>query len=81
MNICWLNVKTKFIIKIIKGDIDMDKQRAKEIASSTMMANVTYNGAPVYIENVNDREGTAYIHPLNDPLNKQKVSVTSLIEH
>ncbi len=59
----------------------MDKRRAKEIAASPVMANVTYNGTPVYIENVDDNNGIANIHPLNQPGNRQEVALTSLIEH
>lgn len=59
----------------------MDKKRAKEIASSPVMANVTYNGTQIYIENVNENKGIANIHPLNQPRNRQEVSLTSLKEH
>lgn len=59
----------------------MDKKRAKEIASSPVMANVAYNGTPIYIENVNDNNGTANIHPLDQPENRQEVSLNSLKEY
>lgn len=59
----------------------MDKIRAKEIASSSIMADVTYNEIPIYIESVSDKKETANIHPLRDPLNKLEVSLTSLKEH
>jgi len=59
----------------------MDKRRAKEIAYSTIMSNVTYNGTQIYIESVNDNKETANIHPLNQPKNKQEVSLANLIEH
>ena len=39
----------------------MDTKRAKEIASSPIMANVTYNGTPIYIESVNENKGTAKV--------------------
>ncbi|WP_332698294.1 small acid-soluble spore protein H [Halalkalibacter lacteus] len=58
----------------------MDSQRAQEIAFSTNMANVTYNGNPIYIEHVDQQNGTATIHPLDDPNQKQSVSVTNLSE-
>jgi len=45
------------------------------------MANVTYNGTSIYIENVNAGKNTANIHPLNKPENRQEVSLTNLIEH
>lgn len=58
----------------------MDAQRAQEIASSDNMANVTYNGERVYIEHVDQGNGTATIHTLDNPNSKQSVSVTSLQE-
>lgn len=59
----------------------MKSERASEIASSPVMANVSYNGSPVYIENVNEINNTAYIHLLSEPEDQIKVPVTSLIEH
>ncbi|MBV7272884.1 H-type small acid-soluble spore protein [Clostridium thailandense] len=59
----------------------MDTVRAKEIVSSPIMANVTYNGASVYIESVNDLRETAKIHSLNQPENSQVVSLTNLTEY
>ncbi|QGQ44574.1 small acid-soluble spore protein H [Metabacillus sediminilitoris] len=58
----------------------MDSQRAQEIASSATMANVTYNGQNIYIEHVDQQNGTATIHPLDNPNEKQSVSVSSLNE-
>jgi small acid-soluble spore protein H (minor) len=58
----------------------MDAQRAQEIASSQTMANVTYNGDQIYIEHVDQQNGVATIHSLNNPNNKQSVNVTSLQE-
>lgn len=59
----------------------MDAQRAQEISSSAIMANVTCNGEHIYIEHVDQQNGTATIHPLDKPNNKQSVPVSSLIEH
>jgi small acid-soluble spore protein H (minor) len=59
----------------------MDKRRAAEIASSPIMTNVTYNGMSIYIENVDEENGTADIHPINQPNNRQEVSISSLVEH
>lgn len=58
----------------------MDNQRAKEIASSPVMENVTYEGTPIYIQHVNEQNGTARIYPLGQPENEQEVPLTSLIE-
>ena len=59
----------------------MDKRRANDIASSPVMVNVTHNGTPVYIESVNENNGTANIYPLNHPKSRQEVPLTSLVEH
>lgn len=59
----------------------MNSQRAQEIAASPVMANVTYNGVPVYIQNVDDHNETARIYPLHDPTNEQNVPVAILVEH
>lgn len=58
----------------------MDSRRAREIAASLDMANVTYNETPVYIELVNAVKGTASIHALDEPEKSQEVSLSSLIE-
>lgn len=58
----------------------MKTERAREIASSPIMANVEYNGSPVYIEKVNEINNTAYIHLLSKPEDQIKVPVTNLIE-
>ncbi|MBR8643881.1 small acid-soluble spore protein H [[Brevibacterium] frigoritolerans] len=58
----------------------MNAQRAEEIASSPNMVTVTYNEESIYIEHVDEQNGTATIHPLDDPIKKQSVSVTSLQE-
>ncbi|MGG1675455.1 small acid-soluble spore protein H [Neobacillus sp. NRS-1170] len=58
----------------------MDAQRAQEICNSPQMENVTYNGTRIYIEHVDQQSGKATIHPLDEPSNKQSVSVTNLVE-
>jgi small acid-soluble spore protein H (minor) len=58
----------------------MDAQRAQEISLSPTMENVNYNGKSIYIEHVDQKNGTATIHPLDDPNSKQSVPVSSLIE-
>jgi small acid-soluble spore protein H (minor) len=59
----------------------MDKRRAKEIASSSIMAKVTYNGTPIYIDGISDTKETAYIHPLDHPNSKLEVPLAPLVEH
>ncbi|WP_409341971.1 H-type small acid-soluble spore protein [Paenibacillus sp. MBLB4367] len=58
----------------------MNTFRAKEIAASPVMANVTYNGALCYIQQVNDSNETARIYPLDQPENEFEVAVSQLVE-
>lgn len=58
----------------------MDKKRAKEIAASPIMANVTYEGTPIYIQNVDEQNETARIYPLDQPENEHEVPLNSLTE-
>lgn len=58
----------------------MDTWRAKEIAASPVMANVTHNDIPVYIQNVDEQKGTARVYPLGKPEHEQEVPVHNLIE-
>lgn len=59
----------------------MNVQRAQEIAESPVMANVTYQGNPVFIQHVDHDKETARIYPLNESENEQVVPVHSLEEH
>ncbi|MEG8976308.1 H-type small acid-soluble spore protein [Priestia megaterium] len=59
----------------------MDKQRAKQIADSPVMANVTYNDTAVYIQHVREENDTVRIYPLGQPENEQNVSVSQLVEN
>jgi small acid-soluble spore protein H (minor) len=61
--------------------LSMRLKRAGEIAASPVMANVTYFGEPVYIESVSAANKTAVVHPLNQPDNSRRVSVSGLVEH
>jgi len=58
----------------------MNKQRAIEIANSPVMVNVTYNGAPIFIQHVDEMNETARIYPLDGPKNELEVSLNSLKE-
>jgi small acid-soluble spore protein H (minor) len=58
----------------------MNSQRAREIADSPVMANVTFDGVPIYIQHVNENDETARIYPLDQPENEQNVPVNSLME-
>lgn len=59
----------------------MNKQRAMEIADSPVMANVTCDGVPVYIQHVDESNETARIYPLDQPDSEQDVPLNSLTEH
>ncbi|CAG7652222.1 small acid-soluble spore protein H [Paenibacillus allorhizosphaerae] len=59
----------------------MNKQRAAEIAVSPVMANVTLDGIPVYIQHVDETSETARVYPLDEPQNEQDVPLSSLTEH
>lgn len=58
----------------------MNNQRAQEIAVSPVMVSVTYNGTPIYIQHVDEKNETARIYPLNQPENEQSVPLSSLVE-
>jgi len=58
----------------------MDAQRAQEIADSSTMTTVLRNGENIYIEHVDQDKGQATVHPINNPEEKQSVSVTELEE-
>ncbi len=59
----------------------MDQQRGSEIAASHTMANVTYNGIPIYIDRINQDMQTAAIHYLNNPNQRYEVFTKHLVEH
>ncbi|MFP3918843.1 small acid-soluble spore protein H [Lysinibacillus telephonicus] len=59
----------------------MNVQRAQEIAESPTLANVTFNGVRVYIQNVDENKGTARIFPIDDTENEQEVALSDLREH
>ena len=75
------------IVSIIRLSVNekevlyMNIQRAKEIAASPVMANVTYEGTPVYIQQVDESKETARIYTLDEPQNEQEVPLSSLLEH
>ncbi|MRH44314.1 H-type small acid-soluble spore protein [Aquibacillus halophilus] len=58
----------------------MNPQRAKEIVDSPTMVNVMHEGNPIYIQHVNDNEGTARVFPVDEPQNEKEVPLDSLRE-
>lgn len=59
----------------------MDKSRALEIAASPEMANVTFNEIPIYIQTVDEKNETAMVYTLDQPVLEQEVPLINLIEH
>jgi len=59
----------------------MNKQRAQQIAASPVMADVTYNGSPIYIQHVDEENDTARVYPLDRPEDEQTVPLSSLTEN
>lgn len=59
----------------------METKRAKEIVDSPIMADVTLNERPIYIENVNGIKQTANVHYLDQYSKPQEVSLVNLVEH
>jgi small acid-soluble spore protein H (minor) len=58
----------------------MNVGRAKEIADSVEMINVTYKGEPVIIQHVDETAKLARIYSRSDPDNEHDVPVLNLIE-
>ncbi|MFK7691200.1 H-type small acid-soluble spore protein [Paenibacillus sp. HJGM_3] len=58
----------------------MNTQRAQEISVSPVMADVRWNGTPIYIQHVDAANEMARIFPLGRPDQEQEVPVRSLVE-
>lgn len=58
----------------------MNGKRAREISESAVMGNVMYNNTPIYIQHVDEQNGTARIFPIDQPENEQEVSLNELRE-
>ncbi|WP_136605576.1 H-type small acid-soluble spore protein [Paenibacillus dokdonensis] len=58
----------------------MNVQRAQEIASSPVMANVLCDGIPIYIQHVHEQSETVRIYALNKPEEEWEVPLYSLTE-
>lgn len=59
----------------------MEVLRAKEIINSPVMADVTLNNQPVYLEKVDDQRQTCTVHYIESPDHQESVPVSKLIEH
>ncbi|SFB03457.1 MULTISPECIES: H-type small acid-soluble spore protein [unclassified Bacillus (in: firmicutes)] len=58
----------------------MNVGRAKEIMDSADMINVTYDGTPVIIQNVDEQSKMARIYTKTNPDEEKDVPVLNLIE-
>lgn len=58
----------------------MNVTRAKEISQLGEMINVQFEGEGIYIQSVNEDQGTARIYPLNNPEAEKDVPVDRLLE-
>lgn len=58
----------------------MHNKRAKEIVDSPNMIKVTFDGIPVYIEDVNEDNNIAKIRFLDQSGKVDQVSITNLVE-
>nr|WP_258567584.1 H-type small acid-soluble spore protein [Paenibacillus anseongense] len=65
----------------LKEIIEVNKSRALEIASSPEMAHVTFNEIPIYIQTVDEKNETAMVYTLDEPVLEQEVPLINLIEH
>jgi small acid-soluble spore protein H (minor) len=66
--------------KLITGVTNMDLNRVKQILSSSAEIDVTYNGASVWIDHLNEDGRTATVH-LRGPLEERTtVEITELHE-
>ncbi|MCT8138764.1 H-type small acid-soluble spore protein [Anaerobacillus sp. CMMVII] len=58
----------------------MNVNRAKQILDSAKEIEVQYNGTSIWIQNVNNEDGTARVYPRKNPENEMTVSVQELQE-
>jgi small acid-soluble spore protein H (minor) len=58
----------------------MNAGRAKEILESPIIMNVTYEGKPIIIQQVDEDSGTARIYFRENPEEEMTVPLTSLME-
>jgi small acid-soluble spore protein H (minor) len=71
---------TQIIDRKFKGGMKVNINRAKEIAESADVFNVTYEGEPVIIQHVDEKSETARIYSKSNPEEEHEVSVLKLIE-
>ena len=59
----------------------MEKERVLEILDSPNMIDVTYEGAKVFIEQLDETSTKARVFPIDEPEKHMDVEVKSLQEH
>jgi len=64
----------------MKEVIHLERRRAQEISESPVMANVSHNGTPVYIQHVDESKENARVFPLDDPEHESDVPLRELKE-
>jgi len=67
-------------VTLEKEGILIHIQRAQEIAASPVMAHVTYNGAPIYIQHVDEKNELARVYLLDRPEHEIDVPLQYLEE-
>ena len=65
---------------VTKGGIFVDNKRAKEIANSPNMVDVTYNGTKIYIDSVDEPNECCVIHFIDQPVTRLNVPLSDLKE-
>jgi small acid-soluble spore protein H (minor) len=58
----------------------MDVRRAQEILDTPQTVNVSYDGKPIWIEEVYETSDTAKIHYIDQPDKKEHVQIQKLRE-
>ncbi|WP_188208102.1 H-type small acid-soluble spore protein [Alkalibacillus aidingensis] len=58
----------------------MESQRAQQIYEAPVLINVSYQGQPVFIQDVDLENNTATVSPLTDVEERQQVQVDDLVE-
>ncbi|TFB14615.1 H-type small acid-soluble spore protein [Filobacillus milosensis] len=58
----------------------MDIQKLKDIVASPTLIQVKYHGVPVYIQEIDEDNGTATIYPLDNMDQVQEVDLDGLYE-
>jgi small acid-soluble spore protein H (minor) len=58
----------------------MNVNRAQQILESAKEIEVQYNGTSIWIQNINNNDGTARVYPRENPENEMTVNVQELQE-